>query len=524
MDHPLHPDRGQKGNRALFFVLAILMFGIAFSVLQHRQATATATGISSDLPVLKYSWHTFLGSSTSIDGGLNLGTDPDGNIYLVGISTEEWLGPSGQEPLHAAGGSNIVIVKLDKHGTYQWHTYYGSPSSNGVWGIAVDGNGDVYITGYSMESWDGPQSQPPLHAFDGFWNLFVLKLNKDGAYQWHTFYGNSVDVGNGIALDGKGGIYIAGKSYTSWLGDGNAAPLYPFFFNPLENYNMLVLKLNTAGAYQWHAFFGAGETDIAWEVEADSAGGIYVAGTSGDWKLDSGPSPKHQHSGDSDIMVLKLNEDGAYQWHTFYGNEGGDEGLDLSVDDRRNVYLSGASAATWMGDGDTPPLHPFSGGEWDITSLSLSEDGEYRWHTFYGSSEGQSWEEAGHGVTATGDGLVIIVGHSSLTWDGDYGTSPVTPFHGAVDTFLLVLDSTGAYQQHRFYGQPAGAVYPNNEPNRDICTDNQGSAISTGSAPTNWLGDGEALPLNPHSEGNNYDIEVIKLARLNRIFLPAVTR
>ena len=352
----------------------------------------------------------------------------------------------------------------------------------------------------------------------------MLKLNKNGAYQWHTFYGKFSDGGHGIALDGKGGLYIAGKSYTSWLGDGNTEPLYPFYSNPTENINMLVLKLTIAGAYQWHAFFGAGEADTAWEVVADGAGGVYVAGTSGDWKLDPGPLPKHQYSGESDIVVLKLNEDGAYQWHTFYGNPGGDDGLDLSVDRERNVYVSGASAATWLGDGNTQPLHPFSGGEYDISVLSLTENGGYRWHSFYGSTEGASWEEAGHGIIATRDGLVIIVGHSSQTWDGDNGTSPVTPFHGAVDTFLLVLDSAGAYQQHRFYGAYAGGGYGWNEPNKDICTDNQGSAISTGSAPANWLGDGEALPLNPHSEGNNYDIEVIKLVRINRIFLPSVSR
>ena len=158
----LHPERDQKGIRAGFFVLATLIVGIAFTVLHHRQAIAAGTEAQSDLPTLEYAWHTFLGSSSSIDGGLNLGTDSDGNIYLVGISNEEWLGPAGQAPLHAAGGSNIVIVKLNKHGAYQWHTYYGSPSSNGVWGIAVDGNGDVYITGWSMDTWNGPQTQAPF--------------------------------------------------------------------------------------------------------------------------------------------------------------------------------------------------------------------------------------------------------------------------------------------------------------------------------------------------------------------------
>ncbi len=77
--------------------------------------------------------------------------------------------------------------------TYAWHTFYGANDSEYGNSIAIDGNGNVYITGESEITWSGPAGQSPLHTHsgEGEYDIFVLKLDSSGSYQWHTFYRSS---------------------------------------------------------------------------------------------------------------------------------------------------------------------------------------------------------------------------------------------------------------------------------------------------------------------------------------------
>jgi Beta-propeller repeat len=470
-----------------------------------------------------YSWHAFFGVDTGQDSGFNVATDPAGNIYLVGEATETWSGPGGIPPLHAPSGSlDVVIMKLDPHGSYQWHTFYGASDGDEAKGIAVDLDGNVYVTGFSIVAWSGPQGETPLHGFDNTWNMFVLKLDTQGAYQWHTFYGyDGTNMGCGIALDGLGGVYAAGQSYTAWLGDGGAAPLHAF--TP-GSYEITVLKLDTDGAYQWHTFYGSDGIDAAWEVVTDASGNIYLAGSSsGSWNGDGNTPPLHGFAENMDMVVMKLTASGAYAWHTFWGGAGWDDALDLDLDSDGNIYVTGAGG-TFLGNGDTAPLHAFSGGDSDIIVTKLSPLGGYLWHTFYGAPQGTlPWEDAGHGIAVADDGLVAVVGHAVNAWNGDGGAPPKTPHNGFLDIFILALDRNGLYQQHRFYGQTDG--YTNYRPERDIVADAQGNIITAGVSIDNWLGDGNRPPLNAHSDAYNRDIEVIKLGRItDQLYLPQVSK
>jgi hypothetical protein len=74
---------------------------------------------------------------------------------------------------------------------YAWHTFYGSGSYDDGNAIATDGSGNIYVTGYSGSTWNGPAGQSPVHPYIGSEDIFVLKLASSGSYQWHIFYRSS---------------------------------------------------------------------------------------------------------------------------------------------------------------------------------------------------------------------------------------------------------------------------------------------------------------------------------------------
>jgi hypothetical protein len=445
-----------------------------------------------------YAWHTFYGSGDSEEGD-GIATDGSGNVYVTGVGSATWNGPTGQSPLHAHSGSNdIFVLKLDSSGAYQWHTFYGSGNSEEGNSIATDGSGNVYVTGVGGATWNGPTGQTPLHAHSGSNDIFVLKLASTGAYQWHTFYGSSDgDIGDGIATDGSGNAYVTGYSFGTWNGPAGQTPLHAH----TGAYNICVLKLDSSGAYQWHTFYGSSGGDIGYGIATDGSGNAYVTGTSYEtWNGPTGQTPLHTPSGGSEIFVLKLDSSGAYQWHTFYGSSDDDYPFAIATDGSGNVYLTGESLAAWNGPAGQSPLHVYSG-SYDIFVLKLDSSGSYQWHTFYGSSD----SDAGYGIATDGSGNVYVTGTSYETWNGPAEQSPLHTHSGVNDIFVLKLASTGAYRWHTFYGSSS------DEAGYGVAVDRSGNVSVTGISYTNWNGPTGQSPRHAHSGGSD-DILVLKLS------------
>ena len=219
-----------------------------------------------------YQWHTFY---LVYGQCIAIATDSSGNVYVTGWSVSAWNGPAVESPLHAYsdGASNIFVLKLSSSGAYQWHTFYGPNGYDMGYGIATDGSGNVYVTGPSNATWNGSAGQTPLHAHSGSTDIFVLKLDSGGAYQWHTFHGPSnADVTShviAIATDESANVYVTADSTQTWNGPAGQNPLHAHsgFLR-----DIFVLKLSTNGSYQWHTFYGSGGNDWGYGIVPDSSG------------------------------------------------------------------------------------------------------------------------------------------------------------------------------------------------------------------------------------------------------------
>jgi hypothetical protein len=91
--------------------------------------------------------------------------------------------------------------------------YIGGSGSDGADGIAVDGSGAAYVTGWtnSDQSTFLVSSGPDL-TYNGSWDAFVAKVRPDGTGLVYAGYigGNYDDNGAGIAVDGRGAAYVTG--------------------------------------------------------------------------------------------------------------------------------------------------------------------------------------------------------------------------------------------------------------------------------------------------------------------------
>jgi predicted GH43/DUF377 family glycosyl hydrolase len=466
-----------------------------------------------------YTWHTFYGTSNIHDSADAVTVDAEGNSYVLGTSMSTWNGPAGQAPLHAHNpGSNmdVFVMKLNSAGEYQWHTFYGGlvggldnyNNVNDGHDIELDASGNIYVLGTSRHSWG-----TPLHAHneisDSFHgNLFVMKLSPSGTYQWHTFYeqtrSSGTVGGRRLAVDASGNAYVATSVKVPWS-DTMLTPLHPYSgIDPGKdwNSNMLILKLNSNGAYQWHTFYGTTPSvdldDWAWDIAADAGGNTYITGGGTAWG-----SPLHAHHGSTDIIVLKLNTNGAYQWHTYYGSEQAlkvDAASGITLDRNGFIYVTGVGRP-FLGSSGEQPLHPFSdAGETayndDTFVLKLTPAGGYVWHTWYGSPG----EEVGYSTKPVTDsqGNVYLVGaegsesYGASSWNGPDGQAPLHPYKVGSNNnyFIMKLTTAGVYNWHMFFESKTTGF--------GLAVDAQNSLVMDGTSRVAWNGPDGQLPLQAY--------------------------
>ena len=144
---------------------------------------------------------------TSYDEGNGIAVDASGNVYVTG--SYNGTATFGTTTKTSAGGYDIFVAKYNSSGTLQWVQSAGGTSYDYGRGIAVDASGNVYVTGY-YEGTATFGTTTKISA--GGHNIFVAKYNSSGALQWvQSARGTLYDIGSDIAVDGSGNVYVTGR-------------------------------------------------------------------------------------------------------------------------------------------------------------------------------------------------------------------------------------------------------------------------------------------------------------------------
>lgn len=245
------------------------------------------------------------------DFATGIAVDTVGNAYVAGGTY------SGDFPIANAlqaisRGEDAFVAKLSPMGkTLIFSTYLGGGLKDVATGIAVDDAGNAYVTGSSYSS-DFPVANPLQPVLSGSSDVFVAKLNPIGnTLMYSTYFGGSdFDQAESIAIDGKGGVYIAGSTHsTDFPVLGPVQAVYGGGFA-----DGFVAELSSDGsALLYSTYLGSADNENIWDIAADNSGNAYVTGFTSSSDFPVANALQSRSGGEFDAFVAKIGPAGRIQ-------------------------------------------------------------------------------------------------------------------------------------------------------------------------------------------------------------------
>ncbi len=361
---------------------------------------------------------------------------------------------------------NAQVPALD------WVQAMGGDDSDQGRSCTVDDSGNVYITGSFRKTADfDPGPGTTNLVSNGNLDFFVQKLDEYGNLLWVFSMGAEIhDVGESIAIDPSGNIYVTG--YFQGTVDFDPGP----GINNLTSNgtNTFVLKLTPEGNFLWaKCMVGIEYSNNGHSISTDAFGNVYVMGVyHGTVDFDPGPGTTLlTNEGAGDIFVQKLDASGNLLWIRSVGGESFDIGWSSTTDDAGNVYVTGYFSETADFDPSSGIMNLVSNGGREIFVLKLGASGDFHW----ARSVGGTGQEQGNSIAVDPSGNVYVTGYFQGEVDFDPGPgSTILNSVAAVDIFVQKLNASG----NLLWAISAGGY--NHDAGRSIVTDPLGNVYLTG--------------------------------------------
>ena len=342
------------------------------------------------------------GPGNNYDEATGIAIDGEGNVYVTGYSF-------GSDTT----GNDYATVKYNSDGVEQWVQRYNGPGNGDdyAYAIAVDGEGNVYVSGSSFGS---------TTDFD----YATLKYNSDGVEQWTRRYDGPAhggDWASSLAVDEQGNVYVTGGDYSS------------------GNTDFATLKYDSAGNEKWiRRYNGPGNSlDACYSIAVDGSGNVFVTGES------------YNAANFGDYVTIKYNSAGDTLWLRRYDgpDHNNEQPYHLVIDGQSNVYVTGAS-------------YGGSGFGMDYATLKYNSDGDSLWVRRYNGPGSDA--DIAFSIAVDEHGNVYVTGES---WSGTTD-----------DIATIKYNSVGAEQWVQRYNGPGN----NGDYGRSVAVDGQGNVYVTG--------------------------------------------
>lgn len=325
---------------------------------------------------------------------------------------------------------------------YQTNYDGGSYDSGGVAQV-VDGDQNAYV----LESVYGSSTSN---------DVLVVKLSPQGKLLFTSYLrGSSLDAGTGLALDGQGGLWVAG-----WT-DSTDFPLVDAA-QPTKDARRsgFLTRLSTSdGSILYSSYFGASGADEFHDVAVSPSGEIYLTGVTDSTDFPVVNALQPNLAGLRDAFVVRLSADAhTILYSTYLGGWNYDPGQSIGLDSAGNIYVAGYTQSD-----DFPTVNAVQsvwGGDYDVWAARISADGS---HLDYSTYLGGSGYESPARIAVDSSGYMTLAGVTNsseypatsgayqTTYGGGLcGTSGYQ--HACEDGFVTRLAPDGSLAYSTFLG------------------------------------------------------------------------
>lgn len=307
----------------------------------------------------------------------------------------------------------------------------------------MDAHGSVYVVGgfFISEDFDpGPANFTLTSA--GLTDGFISKFDSLGNFLWAQRIGSdSFDRAYAVTIANDGGTIVGGDfdgTVDFDSGPGSAS------LTAAGARNGFVLKLDSAGVFQWARGIGGPGHDCVLDLAVDSSGGIYANGFfQSTALLASGATALSLTSaGDYDGFVAKLDEAGGFRWAKSIGGAGTDVSRAIAVSTTGRVFTAGTFMSSVDANPGTTTTTLTATGDRDVFLQVLDTAGAFvRGQRFGGNNY-----DAPSALSVDSAGAVYITGffYGACNFD-PAGNAPLSATGVGSAGYVSKMDSAGNF-------------------------------------------------------------------------------
>ncbi len=260
--------------------------------------------MNADGSELVYS--TYVGGDDE-DEGHSIVADSTGNAYVTGSTNSSNFPLAGAIQTTKGVDEDVFVFKIGSAGdTILYSTYVGGDGDDGGESIAIDANGNAYVTGFTTST-DFPLANAYQDTYGGgSFDAFLFKIDSSGStFLYSTFLGGNGDDGSYcVTVDLVDEVYVTGHTFSS-----NFPVVNAFQSTNAGEYDVFLVKFNSTGTgLMYSTYIGGSGWDQGISIVIDTGGNARMTGqtTSSDFPL-AGAYQGTYGGGPHDAFVVRFD-------------------------------------------------------------------------------------------------------------------------------------------------------------------------------------------------------------------------